>query len=64
MDFRFKWSLFYLGGDLLCNVLENLDAYEASAIVQDNSEATFAPVIDKSIALLDFNQQANAVKFL
>ena len=49
---------------MLCNVLENLDAYEDSAIVQDNSEATFAPVIDKSIALLDFNQQANAVKFL
>jgi len=47
-----------VGGDLLCNVLENLDAYEASAIVQDNSEATFAPVIDKSIALLDFNQQS------
>ncbi len=46
---------------MLCNVLENLDAYEARAIVQDNSEATFAPVIDKSIAFLDFNQQANFV---
>ncbi len=38
-------------------MLEDLDAYEDKSIVQDNTEATFAPVIDKSIALLDFNQQ-------
>ena len=39
-------------------MLEDLDVYEDKAIVQDNTEATFAPVIDKSIALINFNQQA------
>ena len=39
-------------------MLEDLDKYEAAAIIQDNSEATLAPAINKSIATIDFNTQA------
>ena len=39
-------------------MLDNLDNYEAGAITQDNSEATLAPAITKSIALIDFRLQA------
>ena len=39
-------------------MLEDLDKYEAAAIIQDNSEATLAPAINKSIAVIDFNSQA------
>jgi len=47
-----------VGSELLCDVLEDLDKYEAAAIIQDNSEATLAPAINKSIAAIDFNTQS------
>jgi len=47
-----------VGSKLLCEVLDNLDNYEAGAITQDNSEATLAPAITKSIALIDFRVQS------
>eukprot|EP00088_Acartia_fossae_P071475 TRINITY_DN980_c0_g1_i4.p1 TRINITY_DN980_c0_g1~~TRINITY_DN980_c0_g1_i4.p1 ORF type:complete len:375 (-),score=51.36 TRINITY_DN980_c0_g1_i4:158-1282(-) len=48
-----------LGSDLVCQVVENLEAYEKTATVQDNSEATLAPVVNKSIAFIDFHKQSN-----
>lgn len=47
-----------VGSSLLCEVLVNLDAYEAGAVTQDNTEATLAPVVRKSIAMVDFRTQS------
>jgi len=47
-----------IGSTLLCSVLDDLDNYSAAATTQDNSEATLAPAINKSIAIIDFKLQS------
>jgi len=48
-----------VGANLLWQVVDNLHEYEGNAIKQDDTEATTAPAIDKSIAVIDFNLQTN-----
>lgn len=50
-----------LGADLLSETLTAIDKGEATATPQDSSLATYAPMLDKSMAPIDFNKTAQQV---
>lgn len=50
-----------LGADLLSETLTKIGNGTAVAVPQDNSKATFAPMLDKSLCPLDFTKSAKEV---
>jgi len=47
-----------IGSELLIQVLDNFALYSQNASVQSDDEATLAPLVNKSIAFIDFNTQS------
>ncbi len=47
-----------LGAKLMCSTLDKLSKGEITPKKQDNSKATYAPIIKKEMALLDFSKNA------
>jgi len=47
-----------LGANLLGDVLDDLDRYTTLAVPQSEEGATYAPVVNKSSAFIDFNTQS------
>jgi len=48
-----------LGANLLGDVLDDLDRYTTLAVPQSEEGATYAPVVNKSSAFIDFNTQSD-----
>ncbi len=53
-----------LGADLICKTINDLEAGTASRTPQDESLATFAPIIMKEMGNIDFSKDATAVRNL
>ena len=53
-----------LGAEALIEAIRQIHSGAAQYIKQDESEATYAPMIDKSEAAVDFSQSAKTVKNL
>ena len=53
-----------LGSDLIIETLDALANGKAQRIVQDESKATYAPIIKKEMGLIDFNKTATEVRNL
>ena len=50
-----------LGAELLSNVLKKAEAGTATATAQDESQVTFAPMLDKGLCPIDWNKTAQQV---
>ena len=50
-----------LGAELLCDVLKKAEAGTATATAQDESQVTFAPMLDKGLCPIDWNKTAQQV---
>ena len=50
-----------LGADLLSETLKKVDCGEALAMPQDESQVTFAPMLDKAMCPIDWNKTAQQV---
>jgi methionyl-tRNA formyltransferase len=50
-----------LGADLLSNVLRKVEADETTATPQDESQVTFAPMLNKSMCPIDWSKTAQQV---
>ena len=48
-----------VGADLLLAVIRDFDRYNQESVKQDDTEMTLAPMIDKSIAVLDWTKMTN-----
>ena len=55
-------ALAEVGGDLILQVLADVDGYEAKAQEQDESLVTYAEKIDKSESKIDFSQSAETLE--
>ncbi len=55
-------ALAEVGGDLILQVLADVDGYEAKAQEQDESLVTYAEKIDKSESKIDFSQPAETLE--
>ena len=55
-------ALAEIGGDLILQVLADVDGYEAKAQEQDESLVTYAEKIDKSESKIDFSQSAETLE--
>ena len=55
-------ALAEVGGDLILQVLADVDGYEAKAQKQDESLVTYAEKIDKSESKIDFSQPAETLE--
>ncbi len=50
-----------VGAQLLCDTLKKLESGTAVRVPQNNDEATYAPIIDKSMALFSFADDAKSI---
>ena len=53
-----------LGANLICSTLKKLETGEIVRIKQDDSVATYAPIIKKEMGLIDFNKNATEIRNL
>lgn len=48
-----------IGAELMMEVLRDLDHYQRNKILQNDSEATYAPIIDKSVFKINWNEMTS-----
>ena len=53
--------LSHLAAELVCSTVDKLEKGELTRVPQNHAEATYAPIIKKEMALIDFNKSAAEV---